>query len=132
MLKTVSRVKNRETLLYRDPAVRVMHPDRLVIAGVNVFYACPVICPAVIGIGADQYEYDALGNITGITDGAGNHTEYILDKWGRIAEIRQVDGNGDRLEKYQKHGTTRYSYDSMRRLAKVEYPDATEELFYDR
>lgn len=33
------------------------------------------------------------------------------------------DGNGNRLEKTGQDGTTRYAYDSMKRFAKVEYPD---------
>ncbi|RDY26578.1 hypothetical protein CG710_021645, partial [Lachnotalea glycerini] len=31
----------------------------------------------------ESYTYDAFGNITGLTDGAGNRTEYVLDQWGR-------------------------------------------------
>jgi len=43
-----------------------------------------------------------------------------------------MDGNGNQLEKLQKYGKISYSYDSMNRLAKVNYLDVTEELFYDR
>ena len=71
-----------------------------------------------------EYAYDADQNLTGLKPLLGADT---------IVDNRYTyDGNGDRLEKYQKHGTTRYGYDSMRRLAKVEYPNATEELFYDK
>ena len=71
-----------------------------------------------------EYAYDADRNLTGLKTLLGAET---------IVDNRYTyDGNGDRLEKYQKHGTTRYGYDSMRRLAKVEYPNATEELFYDK
>ena len=42
------------------------------------------------------------------------------------------DGNGNQLEKVQKHGTIKYNYDRMNRLEKVQYPNATEELFYDK
>ena len=71
-----------------------------------------------------EYAYDADQNLTGLKTLLGAET---------IVDNRYTyDGNGDRLEKYQKHGTTRYGYDSMRRLAKVEYPNATEELFYDK
>ncbi|MDE7275033.1 MAG: hypothetical protein K2N95_18640 [Lachnospiraceae bacterium] len=71
-----------------------------------------------------EYAYDADRNLTGLKTLLGAET---------IVENHYTyDGNGDRLEKYQKHGTTRYGYDSMRRLAKVEYPDATEEPFYDK
>lgn len=37
----------------QDPAVRIAHPDCPVAVVIDVFYACPVICPAVIGFGAD-------------------------------------------------------------------------------
>ena len=71
-----------------------------------------------------EYAYDADRNLTGLKTLLGAET---------IVDNRYTyDGNGDRLEKYQKHGTTRYGYDSMRRLAKVEYPNTTEELFYDK
>ena len=71
-----------------------------------------------------EYAYDADRNLTGLKTLLG--TDTIVDN------RYTYDGNGDRLEKLQKHGTTRYSYDNMRRLAKVEYPNATEELFYDK
>lgn len=32
-----------------------------------------------------------MGNITATMDGVGNRTGYILDKWGRVTEIRQAD-----------------------------------------
>ena len=71
-----------------------------------------------------EYAYDADQNLTGLKTLLGAET---------IVDNRYTyDGNGDRLEKYQKHGTTRYGYDSMRRLVRVEYPNATEELFYDK
>ena len=71
-----------------------------------------------------SYSYDADRNLTGLKPLLGADT---------IVDNRYTyDGNGDRLEKYQKHGTTRYGYDSMRRLVRVEYPNATEELFYDK
>ena len=44
----------------------------------------------------------------------------------------RMDSLCNRLEKQHKYGTTRYTYDSMNRLAKVEYPDRKEELFYDK
>ncbi|MDE7203878.1 MAG: hypothetical protein K2O91_18755 [Lachnospiraceae bacterium] len=71
-----------------------------------------------------EYAYDADRNLTGLKTMLG--TDTIVDN------RYTYDGNGDRLEKLQKHGTTRYGYDNMRRLAKVEYPNAAEELFYDK
>ena len=71
-----------------------------------------------------EYAYDADRNLIGLKTLLGTDT---------IVDNRYIyNGNGDRLEKYQKCGTTKYSYDKMRRLAKVEYPNATEELFYDK
>ncbi len=71
-----------------------------------------------------EYAYDADRNLIGLKTLLGTDT---------IVDNRYIyNGNGDRLEKYQKCGTTKYSYDKMRRLAKVEYPNVTEELFYDK
>ncbi|MDE6053435.1 MAG: hypothetical protein K2G55_06695, partial [Lachnospiraceae bacterium] len=71
-----------------------------------------------------EYAYDADRNLTGLKTLFG--AEVITDN------KYTYDGNGNRLEKLQKHGTIRYSYDSMNRLNKVQYPGATEELFYDK
>ena len=71
-----------------------------------------------------EYDYDIDRNLTGLRTMLGN--EIIADNHYRY------DGNGNRLEKQHKYGTTRYTYDSMNRLAKVEYPDRKEELFYDK
>ncbi|MDE6052476.1 MAG: hypothetical protein K2G55_01660, partial [Lachnospiraceae bacterium] len=87
---------------------------------------------ATKGNASQQYEYDPLGNITGITDGAGNHTEYILDKWGRIVEIRQADGSSE-VYGYDYAGnvtrttdgegnTTTYEYGSNNQLAVMTDP----------
>ena len=91
-----------------------------------------------------EYEYNADGTIKHLKNG-GLYTEYAYDADRNLTGLKTLlgaetivdnrytyDGNGDRLEKYQIHGTTRYGCDSMRRLAKVEYPNATEELFYDK
>ncbi|MBC2415071.1 hypothetical protein, partial [Clostridium saccharobutylicum] len=44
-----------------------------------------------------RFTYDVRGNITGITDGNGNETSYLLDDWGRIVQIATPEGN---VEKY--------------------------------
>ena len=49
---------------------------------------------------AQSYTYDARGNITGVQDGNGNRTEFLLDEWGRIVEIHTPEG-----------GVERYAYD---------------------
>ena len=71
-----------------------------------------------------EYDYDIDRNLTGLRTMLGD--EVIADNHYRY------DGNGNRLEKQHKYGTTTYSYDRMNRLAKVEYPDRKEELFYDK
>ena len=71
-----------------------------------------------------EYTYDADRNLTGLNIQCGdslladNHYTY--------------DGNGNRLEKQQLSGTTRYAYDALNQLVKAEYPTYGEELFYDR
>ena len=70
-----------------------------------------------------EYAYDADRNLTGLNIQCGdilladNHYTY--------------DGNGNRLEKQQLSGTTRYAYDALNQLVKAEYPTYGEELFYD-
>ncbi len=71
-----------------------------------------------------EYTYDADRNLTGLKTKFG--TEVIVEN------KYTYDGNGNQLEKLQKHGTIKYSYDRMNRLQKVQYPNATEELFYDK
>ncbi len=91
-----------------------------------------------------EYEYNADNTIKYLKNGS-LYTEYAYDADRNLIGLKTLlgtdtivdnrytyNGNGDRLEKYQKCGTTKYSYDNMRRLAKVEYPNATEELFYDK
>ena len=71
-----------------------------------------------------EYTYDADRNLTRLNIQCGdslladNHYTY--------------DGNGNRLEKQQLFGTTRYVYDALNQLVKAEYPTYGEELFYDR
>ena len=45
------------------------------------------------GTASQQYEYDPLGNVTGITDGEGNRTGYVPDPWGRMVELAAADGS---------------------------------------
>ncbi len=71
-----------------------------------------------------EYSYDGDRNLAGLKTVLG--TEVLADNH------YQYDRNGNRTEKQQAGGTTRYTYDSLNRLAKVEYPSHTEELYYDR
>ncbi len=40
--------------------------------------------------------------------------------------------NGNRTERQQPGGTTRYTYNSVNQLTKIEYPTYTEQLYYDK
>ena len=70
------------------------------------------------------YTYDADRNLTGLKTMLGE--EVLVDNH------YQYDGNGNRIGKKQLQGAIRYAYDALNRLKRVEYPDYTEELFYDR
>ncbi len=91
------------------------------------------------GMPAQQYTYDAMGNITGIRDGEGNFTHYKLDLWGRIEEINKADGS---VEKYTydyagnitsstdgNGNTTVYDYNSLNVLSQIIDP-AGDKLAY--
>ncbi len=95
------------------------------------------------GKASQEYTYDALGNITGLKDGEGNETKYILDLWGRITEITKADeskesytydfagnvtsttdGNGNTIE---------YTYNSFNLLSQIKDQAGEVETFkYDR
>ena len=71
-----------------------------------------------------EYAYDADRNLTGLKIQCGGSL---------LADNRYTyDGNGNRLEKQQLSGTTRYAYDALNQLVKAEYPTFGEELFYYR
>ena len=71
-----------------------------------------------------EYAYDADRNLTGLKIPCGDSL---------LADNRYTyDGDGNRLEKQQLSGTTRYAYDALNQLVKAEYPTYGEELFYDR
>lgn len=73
------------------------------------------------------------------------HTEYTYDADRNLASLKttlgaevladnryRYDGNGNLVEKQQKHGTTTYAYDSRNRLVTAEYPTHREKLYYDK
>ena len=71
-----------------------------------------------------EYAYDADRNLTRLSIRCGDSL---------LEDNRYTyDGNGNRLEKQQLSGTTRYAYDALNQLVKAEYPTYGEELFYDR
>ena len=75
------------------------------------------------------YTYDSMGNITGITDGEQNHTEFELDAWGRIVTLKAPDGSvetytydcaGNITSTTDGNGNTiTYAYNSMQKLGSV-------------
>ena len=71
-----------------------------------------------------EYAFDADKNLTGLKTTLG--TEVLADNQ------YTYDPNGNRTEKRQTNGTTRYTYDVLNQLTKVQYPSYTEELYYDR
>ena len=91
---------------------------------------------------AQQYEYDAAGNITGVMDGGAHRTGYELDEWGRIVEIKRPDG-GSEFYRYDYAGnitgavdgegnTTRYEYGANGQLLRMTDPlGNAEEYHYD-
>ena len=90
-----------------------------------------------------SYTYDAMGNITGITDGEGNRTRYELDAWGRITAIHKPDGSKETYSyDYAGNitsaadgngGTITYRYNSMNLLSEIVDQAGERETFtYDR
>ena len=74
-----------------------------------------------------RYQYDAMGNLTGLTDGNGNETAYATDLWGRVETVTLADGTRE-LYSYDHAGnvcaatdgngnTVRYVYNRANQLA---------------
>ena len=71
-----------------------------------------------------EYAYDADKNLTGL--------KTMLGKEVLVDNRYSYDHNGNRTEGQQPGGTTRYTYDSVNQLTKIEYPAYTEQLYYDK
>ncbi len=71
-----------------------------------------------------EYAYDADKNLTGLKTLLGQ--EVLVDN------RYSYDHNGNRTERQQPGGTTRYTYNSVNQLTKIEYPAYTERLYYDK
>ena len=89
---------------------------------------------------AQSYSYDARGNITGIIDGNGNETSYLLDDWGRIIQINTPEGG---VEKYTydyagnitsttdaNGGRIEYFYNSLGQVSQIKDQEGNSEYFY--
>ena len=70
------------------------------------------------------YSYDRDKNLT--------HLTTLLGERVLVDNHYRYDGNGNRTQKKQLQGITRYAYDALTRLKQVEYPGFREELFYDK
>jgi RHS repeat-associated protein len=91
------------------------------------------------------YDYNPDGTIQALQNGAALRTSYAYDGDKNILGLEvtlngealvqnryDYDGNGNRTQKATLGGDTRFTYDTLNQLVKVEYPALTEELFYDR
>ena len=91
-----------------------------------------------------RYAYYPDGTIKSLQSGS-LYTEYGYDADKNLASLKTLlgdevlvdnhytyDHNGNRTEKQQSGGNTRYTYDGLNQLTRVEYPGYTEELYYDR
>lgn len=92
-----------------------------------------------------HFAHNANGTLKEAVSANGMRTSYGYDADKNIANLHielngqtlaqnryQYDGNGNRTVKEQLRGMTQYTYDNLNRLAKVQYPDYGEELFYDK
>ena len=92
-----------------------------------------------------EYGYNPDGTIASIRFANGIEASYSYDDDKNITEIvtkdaegREIlnhryvyDNNGNQTEREENGETTRYIYDRLNRLSKVQYPNATEEFEYD-
>ena len=92
-----------------------------------------------------EYNYNEDGTVKNLKNGESLYTEYAYDKDKNLTGLRNIlagevladnhyryDGNGNRTRKHQLQGDTSYTYDSLNRLTKVQYPGSWEELTYDK
>ena len=89
-----------------------------------------------------RYQYDAMGNLTGLTDGNGNETAYATDLWGRVETVTLADGTMEHYS-YDHAGnicaatdgngnTVRYVYNRANQLAeRQDAAGSIEKFTYD-
>ena len=91
-----------------------------------------------------EYTYYPDGTIKSLKNGS-LYTEYAYDADRNLTSLKTVlgeevladnhysyDRNGNRTERQQPGGATRYTYDSVNQLTRIEYPTYTEQLYYDK
>ena len=91
-----------------------------------------------------EYTYYPDGTIKSLKNGS-LYTEYAYDGDKNLTDLKTMlgqevlvdnhycyDHNGNRTERQQPGGTTRYTYDSVNQLTQIEYPTYTEQLYYDK
>ena len=96
------------------------------------------------GVKLAEYEHSAAGMLLGQSHGP-LQVSYGYDQDQNLTALKvlasgalladnhyQYDGNGNRILKQQMEGDTRYFYDGLNQLTKIEYPTLTEALFYDK
>jgi RHS repeat-associated protein len=93
------------------------------------------------GIAAEtKFQYDALDNLTKVTDPKGLDTTYTYNGLGDLTQLQSpdtgttsytYDSAGNRQTQTDARGvTTQYGYDALNRLTTLVYPDATLNVAY--
>ena len=95
------------------------------------------------GKAAQKLAYDARGRITGVEDGCGGKTHYVLDGWGRITVVDTPEGGREKYAYDQagnitettdaKGGKICYAYNSQGKVCAITDQSGNTETFrYDR
>lgn len=95
----------------------------------------------VNGVAAEsKLSYDALDNITRVTDPKGLHTDYSFNGLGDQTQLQSpdtgttsygYDSAGNRTSQLDARGiTTSYGYDALNRLTSITYPTAAENVAF--
>ncbi|MEK7837750.1 MAG: hypothetical protein AAB328_07185, partial [candidate division NC10 bacterium] len=98
------------------------------------------VLPSFTLYATTTYQYDVLGNLTKVTDTAGNQTTITYDTLSRKTSmtdpdmgywIYTYDANGNLIsQKDAKNQTILFTYDVLNRVTKKDYPAGTDVLYY--